>query len=341
MRKYKFHGEKLVFREGLAAFNGSKGIGFVNKSGEIVIKPQFRDIGHGPLEKGFVNGLCKASYRRCYGFINKDGEFVIPPIYTNAQPFREGLAAVLQEDKVIYITPNGQRAFNREFSTFAPFERFSVFAGDFHEGLANAFIFAHEKLVCGYIDKTGEFVIKPEFDWLGNQYTFFSDGVAIMRKDDNRHYGILDREGNYFENRRFDYSDRYFEKGIDGIRFRYGRKYGLIDKNANIIVEPIYEEIRYYNEKYLLVKFEGCWKLIDRLDNRIQDYPGVEFKSRFIDGLALVSYNKLFGFIDITGQFIIEPTLTNAQRFSDGVAQVEIDGKWGLINTKGEKIAGF
>ena len=340
MRKYKFNGEKLVFREGLAPFRGSNGIGFINKSGDIVIKPKFNDIGYFG-GKGFHEGLCRASYRRRYGFINKEGEFVIPPIYTNVQHYNEGVAAVLQEDKVSYITQSGDKAFEREFSTYSPFDRFSLFAGDFHEGLANAFIYTHEKLVCGFIDKTGEFVIKPEFDWLGNQYRFFSDGVAIIRNDDNRHYGILDREGNYFENRRFDYSDRYFEKGIDGIRFRYGRKFGLIDKKANIIVEPIYEEIRYYTENYLLVKLDGRWKLIDRLDNRIQDYPDVEFMSKFIDGLALVSYNKLFGFIDITGQFVIEPTLTNAQRFSDGVAQVEIDGKWGLINTKGEKIAGF
>ena len=341
MRKYKFHGEKLVFREGLAPFSGSNGIGFINKSGDIIIKPKFHDIGYGGVSKGFHEGLCKASYRRRYGFINKEGEFVIPPIYTNAQPFREGLAAVLHEDKVIYITPNGHRAFNKEFSTFAPFERFSVFAGDFHEGLANVFQPMPEKFVCGFIDKTGEFVIKPEFDSFGNQYTFFSDGVAIIRKDENRHYGILDREGNFFENKRFDYSDRYFEKGIDGIRFRYGGKFGLIDKKANIIVEPIYEEVRYYTENYLLVKLDGRWKLIDRAENRIMGYPDVEFKSKFIDGLALVSYNKLFGFIDITGQFIIEPTLTNAYGFSDSVAQVEIDGKWGLINIKGEKIAGF
>ena len=253
MRKYKFHGEKLEFKEDLAAFNGPKGIGFVNKSGDIIIKPKFHDIGYGGVSKGFHEGLCRASCRRKYGFINKDGEFVIPPIYTNVQHYNEGVAAVLQEDKVSYITQGGDKAFEREFSTYSPFDRFHLFAGDFHEGLANAFIYTHEKLVCGFIDKTGEFVIKPEFDWLGNQYTFFSDGVAIIRKDDNRHYGILDREGNYFENRRFDYSDRYFRKGIDGIRFRYGRKFGLIDKKANIIVEPIYEEIRYYNEKYLLV----------------------------------------------------------------------------------------
>ena len=341
MRKYKFHGEKLVFREGLAPFSGSNGIGFINKSGDIIIKPKFHDIGYGGVSKGFHEGLCRASYRRRYGFINKDGEFVIPPIYTNVQHYNEGIAAVLQEDKVSYITQGGDKAFGREFSTYSPFDRFHLFAGDFHEGLAIAFIYTHEKLVCGFIDKTGEFVIKPEFDWLGNQYTFFSDGVAIIRKDKNHHYGILDREGNYFENRRFDYSDRYFEKGKDGIRFSYGRKYGLIDKNANIIVEPIYEEIRNYNEKFLLVKLEGRWKLIDRLYNRIQDYPDVEFMSQFIDGLALVRYKKHFGFINHKGEFVIEPTLRQAFSFSEGVAQVEIDGKWGLINTKGEKIAGF
>ena len=99
--------------------------------------------------------------------------------------------------------------------------------------------------------------------------------------------------------------------------------------------------IVFYNEKYLLVKQNGQKKLINRADGKTVEYPNVEFKSWFIDGLALVYYNNHFGFIDILGHFIIEPTFTNAHEFSDGVAQVEIDGKWGLINTKGEKIAGF
>lgn len=42
--------------------------------------------------------------------------------------------------------------------------------------------------------------------------------------------------------------------------------------------------------------------------------------------------------------FFFEPykgdKYADADNFFNGVDQVEIDGKWGLINTKGEKIAG-
>lgn len=79
IKNINFTEKKLLFKKSLAPFENSKGVGFINKAFEKVIKPHFRDIGYGPLNKGFVEGLCKASYRRRYGFINKDGEFVIPP----------------------------------------------------------------------------------------------------------------------------------------------------------------------------------------------------------------------------------------------------------------------
>ena len=347
MRKYKFHGEKLVFSEGLAAFRGGyeNRIGFVDIQGNIVIKPKFHDIGYWGGGKGFHEGLCKASYRRRYGFINKDGEVGISPIYKKVQNFSEGLAAVLDNKYLIYyINKDGVKAIDKAYKPLAFLPQQHKFSGDFHEGLAFVPMPTCQRDLGVFIDKSGEYKIEPAFDWRANQHTFFSDGVAIVKRYGPHYYGILDHKGNFLENKRFEYAGKnveYFRKGEDGIVFKQRRKYGLIDKMANIIVEPIYESIIDFNEKYLIVKLDGQKRLINRADGKTVEYPNVEFKSWFIDGLALVYYNNHFGFIDITGQFIIEPTFTNAHDFSDGVAQVEIDGKWGLINTKGEKIAGF
>ena len=53
---------------------------------------------------------------------------------------------------------------------------------------------------------------------------------------------------------------------------------------------------------------------------------------------ALVRQNDKFGYINKTGNFSIEPKYKVAKNFSEGLAAVEIDGKWGFINTKGEII---
>ena len=131
MRKYKFHGEKLEFKEGLAPFRGGfeNRIGFVDIHGNIIIKPTYKRIGH--LYPGFRDGLCKVSYRKRWGFINKNGEWVIPPIYNDIQSYREGVVAVLHGNKVEYIDTFGKKIFDKNFLTIvvlkfsAIFRRFS------------------------------------------------------------------------------------------------------------------------------------------------------------------------------------------------------------------------
>lgn len=52
--------------------------------------------------------------------------------------------------------------------------------------------------------------------------------------------------------------------------------------------------------------------------------------------LALVKKGKNIGFIDKTGNMVIEPAYVRAGSFSDGLAAVLIDGLWGYIDTRGQ-----
>jgi hypothetical protein len=56
----------------------------------------------------------------------------------------------------------------------------------------------------------------------------------------------------------------------------------------------------------------------------------------FNGGLASVSRNKLYGYINTSGQVVITIHFTNAHNFSEGLAPAESDnGLWGYIDTKG------
>jgi hypothetical protein len=50
------------------------------------------------------------------------------------------------------------------------------------------------------------------------------------------------------------------------------------------------------------------------------------------------SSEELWGFIDETGAWVIEPRFQDAYRFQEGLARVEIAGKWGYIDEKGELV---
>lgn len=51
--------------------------------------------------------------------------------------------------------------------------------------------------------------------------------------------------------------------------------------------------------------------------------------------LALIMEKKNVGYINKSGEVVIEPQFRKADSFSEGLAAVEKDKQWGYINTSG------
>lgn len=65
--------------------------------------------------------------------------------------------------------------------------------------------------------------------------------------------------------------------------------------------------------------------------------PQFSFAAPFCEGLARVQQDKLLGFINSSGQFVIEPQYDWALDFKNGKAIVRLtNGKWNLINTQAQ-----
>ena len=62
--------------------------GYINKTGQIVIKPQF------DAANAFSEGLAAVKIANRSGYIDKSGKYVINPQFDNAWPFSKGLAEV-------------------------------------------------------------------------------------------------------------------------------------------------------------------------------------------------------------------------------------------------------
>lgn len=95
--------------------------------------------------------------------------------------------------------------------------------------------------------------------------------------------------------------------GDNVARIRFGAEqsdtYGAIDRNGQIIIEPIYETV-----------------------------------SHFVNGLAYVCQDDLYGYANEQGEFITDFIYEEAEPFWDNRAVVRIDGKCGLIDTEGNMI---
>jgi hypothetical protein len=67
--------------------------GYIDKSGKIVIEPQFDWALH------FTEGLAAVKVKGKYGFLDQTGKMVIQPQYHEARNLSEGLAPVGIADK--------------------------------------------------------------------------------------------------------------------------------------------------------------------------------------------------------------------------------------------------
>ena len=64
------------------------GYGYIDKSGKVVIEPQFDE------ERAFSEGLAQVEKDGKWGFIDKSGKVVIEPQFDWVSDFSEGLAKV-------------------------------------------------------------------------------------------------------------------------------------------------------------------------------------------------------------------------------------------------------
>ncbi|MBO4543087.1 MAG: WG repeat-containing protein, partial [Bacteroidales bacterium] len=180
------------FQEGLAAVCKNAKWGFINKKGEIVINPQFDGIDE-RFPIGFSEGLVAVkSQNGQWGFINKKGKIIVKPQFDRVANFQEGLAAVCKNAKWGFINKKGEIVINLKFHDYE-FIHLS-----FHNGLA-AVPFCQDKqcedVKWGFIDKKGNLVINPQF--VGGQPPFFVDGIAFVMGLPEWKWGIIDKKGKY------------------------------------------------------------------------------------------------------------------------------------------------
>ena len=101
--------------------------------------------------------------------------------------------------------------------------------------------------------------------------------------------------------------------------------------------QPRSEEGEHLNRHVGLaaVKIKHVWGYIDMTGQLVID-PRYDDAGPFSDKRALVQENGKYGYIDRSGNMIIEPQLfEQAHSFRDGLALVKINGKYGFIDTEG------
>lgn len=302
------------------------------------------------------------------GFIDRTGKVVVEPRFIGCSykmRFAEDLAVACTKDsdKAGFIDRTGKFVIEQKFAD----------ARNFSEGLAVAFFGEYhmhrgfEK--AGFVDKTGKIVVEPVF----SRAMDFFEGLAAVYKDGR--WGYIDKTGKTVIPFKFDYAFS-FSGGL--ARVFVDDKYGYIDRQGNFVVRPQFTEAENFSEGLALVRIGGetifpypylTREIIEILPHpystgeMIENLPPgkggnqsryayinqkgkilFEFDTAragsFSDGLAAIEIENRFGFIDRTGSFVIEPSLFGpypvVPEFSEGLAVVRRkNDKYGFIDKKG------
>ena len=186
----------------------------------------------------------------------------------------------------------------------------------------------------GYIDKTGSFVIPPQFDYcLGH-----TEGLAAVSVDGK--YGYIDTKGDFMISPQFEEAYRFSEGlaavGIDD-------RLGYIDNRGAMVIQPEFLRAEEFSEGLAYVG-DGY---INRTGQCILTEEASElwYMSSFSEGLAgamgTVGSGRMapraVGYIDKTGEFAIPLQFAHAADFSCGLARVNVGraGEWQFIDKTG------
>jgi hypothetical protein len=216
-----------VFSEGLMPLSVKGKWGFVDKSFQMVIPPQF------DWAFAFSEGLASVQIGRKWGFVDKSGRVVIPPKYDLASQFRDGLARVRYDipDGTV-MTEEGRQTARRHQYGFIDHEGNEVIPPQFAEAtyFSEGYAMAsppNSKLL-GIIDKTGNFVHEPEFE-SGSE---FHEGLAAAGV--NGKYGYIDTSGSWVIAPTLSHAGDFWH-GLARVGWRGGAEYGYINKRGEAV----------------------------------------------------------------------------------------------------------
>jgi hypothetical protein len=177
---------------------------------------------------------------------------------------------------------------------------------------------------------TWKWVIEPQYDVAWSFY----EGLAAVRKDGK--WGFINKTGEFVIEPQFD-GVRNFSNGMAAIKQK--GKWGYINSAGEIAIEPIYYDA--YNFKNEIARAERFAKDEDFFINKNGKLTPVtpnekrkynaKVKTPTNRSVFQSAKNGKYGFVDKNNNWVIVPQFIGVKEFSDSVACVNLNGKWGFI----------
>ncbi len=319
--------------------------GFIDKEGEVAIKPVYDDVSL------FSEGLAAVNQKGLWGYINHKGKMVIKPAFRSAWAFHEARARVQPFDKPAqFIDQEGKAIKAVGWSA----------EDDFSDGRARVKVGD----AYGYIDSAGTMVIQPIYKRGWN----FKNGVCVVEYQEK--LGMIDLKGAYILKPEFDFikiaglqniilchkentAIAYDTKGnevarlpdcsmidSDGHLISVREKGGmyLFDPSIQTTTKPsYYTNVIYLEDSFWAGKTATGYLL---LDGQGQPMSSIAYKqiNKFSDGLAAFSKGEFWGYMDENGNEKTSDVFGLAWDYKEGLARAAFKDGIGFIDEE-QKLA--
>ncbi len=308
--------------------------GFINEAGKVIIQPEFSYI------RSFYENRAAFKKGNKWGFIDPNGKVVIAPQFDHVGNFIDGRSVFKKGNKWGLTDPNGRFIFEPKLDGIGSiFEGRLAFMRDGKWGL---------------MDVNGKIVIEPYFERIGK----FSEGFAIQKDKRSKKIGFIDRNGQVVIELPDDVN-LSFDGDIASITFKNGRVavyaidpglsfikqvltgqwedlWGYIDRSGRQVIPLKYNAAYKFSECLAQVKIGNETGFINLSGQMVIEPKVYESVSSFHEGRAAVRIKEKWGYIDASGKMVIKPLFDAANRFVNGLATVDINGKWGQIDRTGK-----
>lgn len=263
--------------------------------------------------------LARVRQNDLWGYIDRTGKQVVEPQFEKCGDFSNGMAAVRKDDKWGYIDATGAWAIQPTF------DRVKEFNSD------RALVQKPDDS-WGYIDKTGQDITTPVPD----KYYNYNDGVALFKK--NELVGLMDVNGKMIIEPTYSAIKNFHEGQA---RIEQNDKWGMIDKNGKVTIKPEYDRISRYNT----IGMHGTKGETDGMivNGEFKPLQGVDKIWDFHpwSDLTYARKNDKWGYLNATGEWVIEPQFVKTRTFNEGLAPVYNGDDWGYVDRTGKMVIDY
>jgi len=236
------------FSEGLAPVRNDRKEGYIDASGKLVIPPQFDHVDNfsGGMAPVVIEGELRAQPGRPprwegrKGFIDKTGKILFEHDYSFVGKYNSGLARVWS--KILPKPGSNQSSHSSKCLGFIDMTGTLVIkidpegkSGPAHieNDFSQDLCIASDGKLFGYIDKSGKFVIKPQY----RRAMDFSEGLAPVWLEHN--WALIDSAGKIVVPPIYSEVDSsLFSEGLLAVKLK--EHWGFIDASGRMVIQPTF-----------------------------------------------------------------------------------------------------